>query len=191
VAGLGLGRERVYELLPGPPATPPCAPVDEVPRGGWTVDSSGVNRPQRALDGDESTSWFTALPQRPGDRLEVALPAPETLAAVALDLRYPYDEFGRNLVLLTRDDGPWERVAYSDGPEERWAMLRDLVERPRQARMVLRFAPRRASGVRLMVGYREEEPAWPRWSVHELRLFRGCRGGLTPGPAVPTVEGAR
>jgi hypothetical protein len=42
-----------------------------------------------------------------------------------------------------------------------------------------------------MVGYREEEPAWPRWSVHELRLFRGCRGGLTPGPGVPTVEGAR
>jgi hypothetical protein len=43
--------------------------------------------------------------------------------------------------------------------------------------MVLRFAPQPATGVRLMVGYREEDAAWPRWSVPELHLFRGCQGG--------------
>jgi hypothetical protein len=192
VSALGLGRERVYELLPGAPAAPPCAPADEIARAGWALDSSGVNKPERAIDGDAATAWFTAQPQRPGERLEVALPAPETVAAVAVDLAYPFDEFGRNLVLLVRgEEGPWRRVPYADGPEERWDTVRALVDRPRQARMVMRIAPERMRAVRLMVGYREEEPAWPRWSVHELRLFRRCEGGLTGTAAVPDVEWRR
>jgi hypothetical protein len=62
--------------------------------------------------------------------------------------------------------------------------VRDLVERPRSARVVMRFAPQRATGLRLMVGYREEEPAWPRWSLPELRLFRRCDGGATLLPGL-------
>jgi hypothetical protein len=175
---LGLGGERVYALGPGPPAVAPCAPADEVPRAGWTLSSTGVNKEDRAVDGDPRRAWFTALPQRPGDRLDAVLPAPETISAVAIDLHYPFDEFGRNLVVLLRDEsGAWRRVPWADGPEERWEAVRDLVERPQSARMVLRIAPQRASGVRLMVGYREEDPAWPRWSVPELRIYRRCEGG--------------
>jgi hypothetical protein len=109
------------------------------------------------------------------------LPAAQTVAALAIDLHYPFDEFGRNPVLMLRDEGgAWQRVPAADGPEERWETVRDLVQRPREAREVLRFAPRRATGVRLMVGYREEDAAWPRWSVAELRLFRRCDGGVAP-----------
>jgi hypothetical protein len=174
-AALGLGEERVYALAAGPPPLAPCRPADEIPRAGWSLSSTGVNQPQRALDGDAARAWFTARPQRPGDRLEVALPTPDTMAAAVIDLHYPFDEFGRNLVMLVREEeGPWARVAYADGPEERWETVRDLVERPQAARMVLRIPPRRVSAIRVMVGYREEDPAWPRWSVPELRLFRRC-----------------
>jgi hypothetical protein len=143
---------------------------------GWTLDSTGVNRPERAIDGDPARAWFTAEPQRPGDRLEVALPAPERIAAVAVLLHYPYEEFGRNLVVQVRTAGEgWRRVGYADGPEERWETLRALVERPREARMVMRLPESpTVTGVRLMVGLREVGPAWPRWSVPELELYRGC-----------------
>lgn len=181
---LGLGGERVYRLGAGPPAAPPCAPVDEVPRGGWSLASTGVNKEDRAVDGDPRRAWFTALPQRPGDRLDVILPAPDTVSAIAIDLHYPFDEFGRNLVVLLRDEaGAWRRAAWADGPEERWETVRDLVQHPQAARTVLRIAPQRASGVRLMVGYREEDPAWPRWSVPELHLFRRCEAAGVAGPS--------
>jgi hypothetical protein len=183
---LGLGGERVYVLRPGPAAAAPCRPADEIAREAWSLSSTGVNRPQRALDGDRATAWFTARPQRPGDRFEVMLAAPQAMAAVAIDLHYPFDEFGRNLVLFLRgEDGTWQRVAWADGPEERWEVVSGLVRRPREARLVMRFPPQRASGLRLMVGHREEEPAWPRWSLPELRLFRRCDGGAAATMAGP------
>ena len=63
----------------------------------------------------------------------------------------------------------------ADGPAERLATLDDLLERPRQARMVLRIEAQPVRRLRVMVGLREEDPAWPRWSVPEVRLFAACR----------------
>ncbi|HEX6739848.1 MAG TPA: hypothetical protein VF310_16340, partial [Vicinamibacteria bacterium] len=175
-AALGLGEERVSRLQAGPATVPPCVPADEIPRQGWRAAGSGVNKPERATDGDRRTAWFTARPQHSGDYLEVELARPETVAAAALDAGYPYDEFPRNLVLLLREpQGTLARVPWDDGPEERWDQIEELVHRPAQAQQVLRFAPRAVSAVRLMVGWREDEPAWPRWSVPELRLYRECR----------------
>jgi hypothetical protein len=183
-AALGLGEERVYRLGPGPAPVPPCVPADEIPRQGWRFAGSGVNKPERTLDGDRRTAWFTARPQHSGDYLEVELARPETVAAIALEAGYPYDEFPRNLVLLLRGpEGPPARVPWDDGPEERWAQLDELVHHPAQARLVLRFAPQVASAARLMVGWREDDPAWPRWSVPELRLYRACRPPRLSGGA--------
>jgi hypothetical protein len=92
-----------------------------------------------------------------------------------MPMGYPFDEFPRNLVLMLDGDAGWERVAYADGPEESWALVRDLVERPRAARLVLRFPARQVRAVRLMVGLREEEPSWPRWRVPEVEIYRDCR----------------
>jgi hypothetical protein len=175
-SALGLGEERVYALGPGMMPARPCEPEGELPRSGWRLDSTGVNKPERAVDGDARTGWMTALPQRPGDRLEVDLGRTETMAAIALGIGYPHEEFGRNLVLIVdAGDGAWKRVPYPDGPAERLATLSDLLDRPREARMVLRIEPQPVRRLRVMVGLREEDPAWPRWSVAELRLFAACR----------------
>ena len=139
-APLGLGEERVYRLSAGPAAAAPVRAGGRVSREGWTFEPTGVNKPVRAADGDRRTAWFTARPQQPGDYFEVQLGRPETLAAVALESGYPYEEFPRNLVLLLRgEDGPLSREPWADGPEERWAFLEDLVQRPREAQLVLRF----------------------------------------------------
>ena len=172
---LGLGGEQVYALTPAPRPPPPCTPGAELPREGWTLSGTGVNKPERALDGDARTAWMTGIPQRPGDRLELDLGGLREVAAVALDIGYPHEEFARNLVLAADDGGGWQRVEYADGPAERRETLESLLERPREARMVLRFPPRPVRRIRLMVGLREEDPAWPRWAVPELRLFAECQ----------------
>jgi hypothetical protein len=175
-AAFGLGQERLYRLAPGAPGPAPCAPADEIERSSWTVTGSGEDDPDLVRDGSLRTAWRTARPQKPGDRLEIRLATPGTLSAVALSLGYPYDEFPRNLVLMadTEAEG-WQRIAYADGPEERWATIQDLLERPREARLVLRIPARRVRAVRLMVGLREESLSWPRWRVPEVALFGACR----------------
>jgi len=173
---LGLGDERVYALDPAPFPSRPCAPADEIPREAWTFASSGIKSADRVRDGDRSTSWFTERPQEPGDFLEVRLPEPEPLSAVELGISYPFGEFPREPALfLQDDDGRWARVTFADGPAERADTLSRLLEEPEAAAMVLRFATRRALGVRIALAYRAADPAWPRWSIAELRLHRACR----------------
>jgi hypothetical protein len=174
-APLGLGDERVYTLRSAAPPAAPCVPAGELAREGWTVTGTGVNKPERVTDGDPRTSWMTEIPQRPGDRLEVDLGADQEVAAAALDIGYPHEEFGRNLVVSVDDGAGWRRVDPADGPAERLDTLRQLLEHPRTARMVLRIEPRKIRRVRLMVGAREEDPAWPRWAVPELRLYARCQ----------------
>jgi hypothetical protein len=175
-AAFGLGQERLYRLGPAARGPAPCTPADEIDRSGWTVTASGEGDPDLVRDGDNGTAWRTERPQKPGDRLEIRLPAPDTVSAIALSLGYPYDEFPRNLVLMVDDgDEGWLRVAYADGPEERWSTLEDLLQRPREARLVLRLPARRVRAVRLMVGLREQDLSWPRWRVPEATLFRDCR----------------
>jgi hypothetical protein len=177
LAAFGLGEERIYALAPAAAGPPPCAPVDALDRSGWTLSASGESDPELVRDGETRTAWRTAQPQRPGDRLEVRLAAPDTVSAVSLAMAYPFDEFPRNLVLLVDDEAEgWQRVPYADGPEERWQTIQDLLQRPRAASLVLRLPEsRRVRGVRLMIGLREEDPSWPRWRVPEVALFRACR----------------
>ena len=74
-----------------------------------------------------------------------------------------------------RAEAGWARVAYADGPEERWSTIDALLRHPRDAQLVLRIPPRRVRAVRLMVGLREQDLSWPRWRVPEVTLFRDCR----------------
>jgi hypothetical protein len=165
----------VYALASGVPPVAPCTPSQPLDRAGWSLAASGAGDPEAVRDGDPRTAWKTAVPQRGGDRLEIGLPQPTTVAAVALGLGYPFDEFPRHLVLAVDDvDAGWQRVAYADGPEERWATLRLLLEKPREAAWVLRFPARTVRAVRLMVGWRADDPSWPRWRVPELVLYGAC-----------------
>jgi hypothetical protein len=174
---LQLGQERLYQIVgPEDRGPEPCTPGDEVPRQGWTLQGSSHSDPSRAVDRSRKTAWSTAPPQSPGDHLDVSFPRSEHLAAVAIDLWYPHTEFPRNLVVFLRgEDGTLRRTRYEDGPEVRGALLEELVERPREATMVLRFPPAEALGFRLMVGQRERDRAWPAFSVPEVHAYRECR----------------
>jgi hypothetical protein len=176
-SALALGDERVYRLTgPAPPPPRPCTPADPLPREGWTLSSSGVNKEDRVRDGDRRTAWHTAQPQRPGDYFEARLPDVDTVAAVGLALDYPYDELPRNPVVVVEDErGGRRRLEIADGPAERRAVLDALLERPREAEWVLRFPPVPARAVRIQVGWREQDPSWPMWSVPELSLYGSCR----------------
>ncbi|HEY2941033.1 MAG TPA: hypothetical protein VGN09_01235 [Vicinamibacteria bacterium] len=176
-AALGLGEERVYRLAGAPPPlAPPCAPADPIPRETWTLSSSGVNKEDLVRDGDRATAWHTAQPQRPGDYLEVRLGRVETVAAVGLGLYYPYDELPRNPVVVVEGEGGGRRrMEFADGPSERRAVLDALLEQPRKAEWALRFPPVPARAVRIQVGWREEDPSWPAWSLPELQLYGSCR----------------
>jgi hypothetical protein len=176
-ADFELGDERVYRLRPAPPPPPPCEPAGELSRESWALRSTGVNKEERLRDGDPRTAWMTERPQKPGDQLEVVLGGSETVAAASLGLTYPFDEFPRSLVLSGRGEGEegWRRIPFADGPAERVATLDELLERPRSARLVVRFPAQRLERLRLSLGSRESDPSWPRWAVSELRLYRECR----------------
>jgi len=176
-APLALGDERVYRLSgPAPDLPRPCVPAEALPRGAWSFSSSGINREDRARDGDRRTAWHTAQPQRPGDYLEVRLPQAETIAAVALGLYYPYDELPRNpVVVVEAEDGSRRRVELADAPAEQRAVLDALLDRPQGAEWALRFSPVRTRRIHIQVGWREEEASWPAWSVPELHLYSSCR----------------
>jgi hypothetical protein len=167
----GLGEERVYDVLPATLATP-CAPVDAVPREGWTLRASGIGA-RLARDGDLRTAWTTDGPQSSGDFFRVTLPAPEPVAAIAVDLAP--ERFGRGIVLDVKagPDDPWQRVTYADGGAERWEALHALLADPPRARLILRFSPRRAIAFRL--GLTQGPPSPSPWSVAELHAYRACR----------------
>jgi hypothetical protein len=176
-AALGLGRERAYRLVGDSPPPPRlCEPEDEIPRGGWAFAHSGRKRPELVRDGDRRTAWFTHDPQRPGDFMAVTFPRVETLAALAVGLYYPFEEFPRRPAVEVSQDGEtWRRVAHADGPEERWALVDALVRAPREARAVYRIKPTPARAVRLVLAGGAGDDAWPQWSVPELRAYRACR----------------
>jgi hypothetical protein len=201
-ADLRLGAERVYQIVGDTPAASLCTPAAELSREGWRLASqrsaereTGAHVATRferwawhrewrrpwvvdwARDGDRRTAWMTEDGQAAGDALEVRWPEPETVAAIVLDLYYPYDEFPHTLVLIgDRGGDARARLAYADGPDERWATLGSLLARPREARLVLRLdEPRLLSSLTLKLGAREQDAAWPRWAVPELHVYRDCR----------------
>jgi hypothetical protein len=161
-AALALGDERVYRVSGPAPAPPrPCVPADALPRDGWTFASSGINKEDRARDGDRRTAWHTAQPQRPGDHLEVRLAQAETIAAVGLGLYYPYDELPHNPVVVVEGvaaAGAWRsRMA---PPSSGRSSTRCWSGRGRRNGPCA--SRRSARAVRIQVGWREEDPSWPR-----------------------------
>src|SRR4029078_5941456 len=95
----------------------------------------GAGSGEAAVDGRLETRWSTGRPQRPGDFLQVDLPAPTLLTGVDLELRAFTTDYPRDVAVeVAREDGRWMRLAADvvlDGPLV-WAgthVLRDGVER--------------------------------------------------------------
>lgn len=174
---LGLGEERVYRIADTSAAAgDPCEPADELRREGWSFTHSGRKLPALVRDGNRRTAWFTHQPQRPGDFFQILLDAPRPIAAVAIDMAYPYEEFPRNLILEATVDGrTWQPWSFAHGLDERWQTLQELINTPRQARFIVRPTPQEVRGLRLSIANRGWEDAWPQWSIPELRLYAACR----------------
>ena len=92
-------------------------------------------------------------------------------AAFVAGLAYTFNsltlhELPRNpVVVVEAEDGRRRRVEIADGPAEQRAVLDALLDRPLEADWALRFPPVRERGLRIQVGWREEDPSWPAWSV--------------------------
>lgn len=179
---LGLGEERVYRIMDDPAGDPvrrPCEPSDELPRSGWSLEHSGRKRPDLARDAERKTAWFTHEPQRPGDFFQVRLDSPARVAAIAIELSYPYDEFPRNLALeVSADDRTWQRWSFADRLDERWQVMSELIHTPLRARMILRPEPTDVIGVRLSIARGGWDDAWPQWRISEMRLYSECQPGI-------------
>jgi hypothetical protein len=139
-------------------------------REGWRLTGGpGSGSGSAALDGRLETRWSTGRPQRPGDWLQVDLPAPALVAGVDLELGGFTTDYPRGVAVeVTREDGSWTRLPAEvvlAGPLV-WAgthVLRDGVER-----VALRFPPVRTGAVRVV--QTGEDPVFD-WSVAELHLL--------------------
>jgi len=170
-----LAESRVYRVHPGPTApAAPCVLGDELPRGSWRAASMAAPGVGRVLDGRLDTAWTTGRTQEAGDRLRVTFGAPVDLSAVALQSGADFGEFPRNPVLELQDErGEWSEPPLVDRALERWRTLDGLMRDPVRAPYVLRFAPRRATGLRVTLA--SEGAFTAPWSVAELRAYAACR----------------
>jgi hypothetical protein len=165
-------REHVaggYRILTGWHRTPlGGAPLR--PAGLRVTAAPGPNDPLGAIDGQIGTRWSTGAPQAPGQWLEARWDTLTEVAGVELDLGPFRTDYPRSLALeVTADGRTWLPLAAPRlvlGPLA-WSGTHLL--RAGAERVVLRFAPRPLTGLRLTQTGRD-----PRfdWSVAELRLLR-------------------
>ena len=171
----GFGGEHVYTLEGDAPVPEElCVPRDEITPQGWTLRGSSAAPVEWAIDRDPRTKWETDR-QIPGDSLTLNLGRTEPVAAVRLNLGFPYERFPRHLVVRARTGaGPWRPFSYRDDLATKLELLQTLVENPFEAAFVLRFTPEEAGQLRFRVGGQRYEYAIPGWSLPELFVYRSC-----------------
>jgi hypothetical protein len=126
----------------------------------WSA-SSKTESAAAAGDGRLEVAWSTAAPQRPGDWLQVELPAAVEVTRVELMTAGKDHRAAQELLLWVRDaEGTWHRWPF--------AHARPPVEHqpPKGRSQVLVFQPVRTSGLRLEQLGRGKT----RWAVAEVRL---------------------
>jgi hypothetical protein len=163
-SGPGIGAYR-------PSAAQQAQPVAVPLTGARYSGASQAGDLPLLADGRLETAWVAAGPQRPGEWIQVELPAPVLLTRVDLLLGPRPLRYGRNLHLLLSEDGSsWTRVRVAAGrPPVESQTLRG--EGPSQ---VLWVEPRRVRAIRI----EQAGTAERRWGIAELRLYaRPARPG--------------
>jgi hypothetical protein len=170
-----LAESRVYRISRGDATTAaPCRLEGELSREGWRAASTVASGLGRMLDDRLDTAWTTRRPQAAGDRLRITFGAPAELTAVALQSGPAFAEFPRNPVLELQDEaGDWSEPTLVDRALERWRTVEALMTRPMDAAYVLRFAPRRATGLRVTLA--SEGMFTAPWTIAEMRAYAACR----------------
>jgi hypothetical protein len=139
------------------------------PPAGVGVRGSAVGMDAAAvMDGRLDTRWSTAGPQKPGDWLQLDLPAPVELAGVELELgRFRWD-YPRGLAVeLIGEDGAWRALPATVVLKGPLAWTGTHLVRLGADRVVVTFPPTRTRGLRLLQTGRD---GIFDWSIAELRL---------------------
>jgi hypothetical protein len=124
--------------------------------------TSGSGSLAALLDGRLETTWSTAGPQQPGDRIELRFAIPTRVARVELALGpRPGEQAGALQVRASIDAVSWSPIVAVPGrvPPERQSLP------PRS--QVLVFEPLTLRGLQVVQAGRRRKP----WSVAELRVF--------------------
>ncbi len=151
-----------------PPSLPDPAAADEVPVADLRI-SAPSGDVARMTDGDPATRWISGHPQRPDDRIDIALPAGTIVAGVRLQLTgRSLNDYPRGLEVSVSGDGERYLRAFSGSVFP--ALGAGLRLNAGAPVMEIRWPPVRARWLRLQPAAASDR--WF-WSVHELRLIAG------------------
>jgi 4-amino-4-deoxy-L-arabinose transferase-like glycosyltransferase len=170
------GLQKVAEAVPVNPWNGPRITVWKVPASvrparrrlrvdpGWVSASDAPADLPRAVDGRDDTAWTTDGVQRPGDWLQVTLPAPIRLDRVELDLGANGRLGARELKVLVSADGR-EFVEAPVRPG-RPPLDEQRVDGKTHSQVFLLVPAAPARAFRLVL----TRPGAHRWAVAELRV---------------------
>jgi hypothetical protein len=170
------GLEKVLEVEPVNRWNGPRIAVWQVPASlrpgrrrlrlepGWLSASENPAELSQAADGRDDTWWRTETVQRPGDWLQVSLPAAVRLDRIELDVDGNGRMGARELKLLVSADGR-EFVEAATRPG-RSALDDQRVEGKTHSQVLLLVSPVEVRAFRLVL----TRPGAHRWGIAELRV---------------------
>jgi 4-amino-4-deoxy-L-arabinose transferase-like glycosyltransferase len=191
------GLEEVFEAEPVNPWNGPLITVWRVPASlrppwqrlhlepAWLSASEGVAELPQACDGRDDTWWRTEDVQRPGDWLQVTLPASTVLDRIELDVDGNGRLGARALKVLVSTDGRGF-VETSTRPG-RPPLDEQRVEGKTHSQVFLFVAAVPARAFRLVL----TRPGAHRWGVAELRVGARAVGGLGGPESPPSLMSER
>jgi hypothetical protein len=140
------------------------------PRREWLSASEGEPLLANAVDGDLSTHWRTAGPQKAGSWIAVRFPRPRTVGGIEIALGDWPEQHARDLTVYLSPDGvSWEKRPFQPG---RPAVQNQIGLRSQVAIL----EPARVVGVKLVQARDRGRP----WSVAELTVDAVAERGASP-----------
>ncbi len=130
-------------------------PLVENPKA-WKITASGRgNETKNVVDGNSNTRWTSGAPQKPGQFIQVELPAEENIAGVALEAANMPQDYPRGIrVELSVDGKVWKPTTAADGKQ---GLFEIILPQPQKARFIKIVQTGEASAS---------------WSISELALLK-------------------
>ena len=169
-----LGGERLYRVASegegrddlGLPRECHCREID---RSTFRLEANGVTSPELAIDGDRLTKWTTGEGQREGYFFEIAFDRPQRPVRVEIEVAFPYGEFARNLEMNGYRGQRGYRVTQIEDLPYKAELMRQLVERPTEARLRYDLEPMPMERLRLFIHRTERGTIG--WSIPEIHVY--------------------
>ena len=128
-----------------------------------------MTSPELAIDGDRLTKWTTGEGQREGYFFEIAFDRPQRPVRVEIEVAFPYGEFARNLEMNGYRGQRGYRVTQIEDLPYKAELMRQLVERPTEARLRYDLEPMPMERLRLFIHRTERGTIG--WSIPEIHVY--------------------